>query len=101
MFCGIHLEAIFQEVHLKLNRRMCPENTFETITTYLKDQFSAANLALMWFSLTNAVGENMPFAIKTCLTYAFVTQQPFGIPYWNLDTCIFVASTTGIFTTLL
>ena len=25
-------------------------------------------------------------ATKACLTYTFVTQQPFGIPYWNLDT---------------
>ena len=24
-------------------------------------------------------------------------QQPFVIPYWNLDTCIFVASTISIF----
>ena len=24
-------------------------------------------------------------------------QQPFGIPNWNLNTCIFVASTTSIF----
>ena len=36
-------------------------------------------------------------ATKTCLTYAFVTQQPFGISYWNLDTYIFVASTINIF----
>ena len=28
---------------------------------------------------------------KTCLTYAFVTQQPFSNPDWNLDTCIFLA----------
>ena len=36
-------------------------------------------------------------ATKTCLTYAFLTQQPFGIPNWNLDTCIFVAWTISIF----
>ena len=35
--------------------------------------------------------------LKHVLTYAFVTQQPFRIPYRNLDTCIFVASTKGIF----
>ena len=35
--------------------------------------------------------------LKNCLTYAFVTQQPFGIPYWNLDTWIFVPSTTSVF----
>ena len=36
-------------------------------------------------------------ATKTCLTYAFVTQQLFGILSWNLDTCIFVAWTISIF----
>ena len=36
-------------------------------------------------------------ATKTCLTSAFVTQQPFGIPNWNLDTCIFVAWTISVF----
>ena len=35
-------------------------------------------------------------ATKTYLTYAFVTQQPFGISNWNLDTCIFVAWTMSI-----
>ena len=36
-------------------------------------------------------------ATKTYLTYTFVTQQPFGIPYWNLDTWIFVARAISIF----
>ena len=54
-------------------------------------QFSAANMALTGFPLTNTLGT------KTCLTYAFATQQPFGIPNWNLDTCIFVTSTISIF----
>ena len=36
-------------------------------------------------------------ATRTCLTYAFVTQQPYGIPSWNLDTCIVVAWTISIF----
>ena len=31
------------------------------------------------------------FITKTCLTFTFVMQQPFGIPSWNLGTCIFVA----------
>ena len=35
------------------------------------------------------------------LTYAFITQQPFGIPNWNLDTCIFMAWAKIFFTTLL
>ena len=34
---------------------------------------------------------------KTCLIYAFVTQQPLGIPSRNLGICIFVASTISIF----
>ena len=36
-------------------------------------------------------------ATKTYLTYVFVTRQPFGIPYWNVDTCIFVARAISIF----
>ena len=52
------------------------------------DLFSAANLALAGFSLTNALGETCLLATKTCLTYAFVTQQLFGIPSWNLETYI-------------
>ena len=34
---------------------------------------------------------------KACLTFAFVTEQPFGIPNWNLGICIFVAWTISIF----
>ena len=69
------------------------------------------------WTLSHGLGESMPsrrlfpclyapfvrlysaslLATKTCLTYAFVTQQPFGIPNWNLDTCIFVAWTIRIF----
>ena len=59
--------------------------------------FSAANLALAGFPLTTLSVKTCLLATKTCLTYAFVTQQPFGIPYWNLDTCIFVARTINIF----
>ena len=51
--------------------------------------FSAANLTL--------AGETCFLATKTCLIYAFVMQQPFPISYWNLNTCIFVASTLTIF----
>ena len=36
-------------------------------------------------------------AAKTCLFYAFVMQQPFGIPSRNLSICIFVASTVSVF----
>ena len=36
-------------------------------------------------------------ATKTCLIYAFVTQQPFHIPNCNLDTYIFVAWTIKYF----
>ena len=60
-----------------------------------KSLFLAANLVLAGFPLTNAnalgVAKACLLATKSCLTYAFVTQQPFGIPNWNLDTCIFVA----------
>ena len=35
-------------------------------------------------------------ASKICLTYAFVMQQPLGIPNPNLGTSIFVASTISI-----
>ena len=46
--------------------------------------FAIGNLALAGIPLTNALGEHMPY--HYCLTYAFVTQQPFSIHYWNLDT---------------
>ena len=59
--------------------------------------FSAVNLVLAGFPLTNTLGENLLLVTKTCLTFTFVTQQPFGIPYWNLDTCISVASAISIF----
>ena len=39
----------------------------------------------------------LAFSLLKHLTYAFVTQQPFDMPYWNLDTCIFVARAINIF----
>ena len=53
---------------------------------------SVVNLALVGFPYpTLSVKTGLLAATETCLT--FVTQQPFGIPYWNLETCIFVACT--------
>ena len=36
-------------------------------------------------------------AAKTCLTFAFVTHQPYGIRSWNVDSWSFVASAISIF----
>ena len=58
--------------------------------------FSAANLALAGFPPTLSVKACF-LATKTCLTYALVMQQPFSIPNWNLDTCIFVAWVISVF----
>ena len=44
-------------------------------------RFSATNLALVGFPLTNAVGKKCMFTSKTSLASAFVTQQWFGISF--------------------
>ena len=59
--------------------------------------FSAANLALTGFPESTLSVQICILALKICLIYAFVTQQPFPIPSRNLGTYIFVASTISIF----
>ena len=59
--------------------------------------FSAVNMLLAGFPLSNLSVKTCINTTKTCLTYAFVTWLPFDVPSWNLDTCIFVTSTMNNF----
>ena len=45
-----------------------------------KTLFSDAKLALAGFPLTKALGEYIPSRNLKMFNYAFVMQQPFGIP---------------------
>ena len=68
------------------------------LSTCISSRYSLLqNLALAGFSQPTLSVKICILAAKTCLIYAFVTQQPFSIPCWNLGTCIFVASTISIF----
>ena len=60
------------------------------------DLFSAPNLALAGFPEPTLSVKICILAAKTCLIYAFVTQQPLNIPFRHLCTCIFVASTLNV-----
>ena len=59
--------------------------------------FSDANLVLVGFPEPTLLVKTCLLTTETCLIYSLVTQQPFSIPYWNLDMCIFVTSAISIF----
>ena len=63
--------------------------------------FLAANLSLAGFPEPTLSVKICILGVKRCLIYAFVTQQPFGIPSRNLGTCIFVASTICVFDSIV